>query len=457
MIEVFLVLLVLTGVAYLIIKNYHPALSLIVGALILLLCSIILGNPLYPQGKGTGLAFFDIFLKLKDTIISQVTGAGIVIMVLFGYSGYMNTIGANQVAVNLLVEPLKKVKSKTLFVPIVFLVGNLMSLVIPSASSLAIILMAILYPMLSGMGISSLTAAGVIAMTATVMPTPLGADNVIASGTLNYPLMDYVIWHAKISIPTLLVIALIHYFWQKHCDKIEGEDAFISLDEVDLVNQKAVDAPKGYAILPLLPLMLILGVGITSMFIKGVTMDIFVLTVIAFFVSVLIETLRHRSYKKVQESASEMFKGMGQGFSQVVMLVVAGSLFTTAVQSLGIIDRLMSSVQTSNSAGIVTALIFSGATTLFGILSGGGLAMFYAVIELIPNIASKAGIDGILIALPMQMIANLARTISPVAAVVMIVASTVGTSPVRILKRTSVPTIIGILCVVILSILLLPY
>ena len=457
MIEVFLVLLVLTGVAYLIIKNYHPALSLIVGALILLLCSIILGNPLYPQGNGTGLAFFDIFLKLKDTIISQVTGAGIVIMVLFGYSGYMNTIGANQVAVNLLVEPLKKVKSKTLFVPIVFLVGNLMSLVIPSASSLAIILMAILYPMLAGMGISSLTAAGVIAMTATVMPTPLGADNVIASGTLNYPLMDYVIWHAKISIPTLLVIAVTHYFWQKHCDKIEGEDAFISLDEVDLVNQKAVDAPKGYAILPLLPLMLILGVGITGMFIKGVTMDIFVLTVIAFFVSVLIETLRHRSYKKVQESASEMFKGMGQGFSQVVMLVVAGSLFTTAVQSLGIIDRLMSSVQTSNSAGIVTALIFSGATTLFGILSGGGLAMFYAVIELIPNIASKAGIDGILIALPMQMIANLARTISPVAAVVMIVASTVGTSPVRILKRTSVPTIIGILCVVILSILLLPY
>ena len=49
--------------------------------------------------------------------------------------------------------------------------------------------------------------------------------------------MDYVIWHAKISIPTLLVIAVTHYFWQKHCDKIEGEEAFISLDEVDLVNQ----------------------------------------------------------------------------------------------------------------------------------------------------------------------------------------------------------------------------
>ena len=83
--------------------------------------------------------------------------------------------------------------------------------------------------------------------------------------------------------------------------------------------------------------------------------------------------------------------------------------------------------------------------------------MFYAVIELIPGIAEKAGIDGILISLPMQTIANLTRTISPVAAVVMIVASTVGVSPIRILKRTSVPTIIGIISVIVLSILLLPY
>jgi DcuC family C4-dicarboxylate transporter len=83
--------------------------------------------------------------------------------------------------------------------------------------------------------------------------------------------------------------------------------------------------------------------------------------------------------------------------------------------------------------------------------------MFYAVIELIPDIAAKAGIDGILIALPMQMIANLGRTISPVAAVIMIVSSSIDVSPVRLLKRTSVPTIVGIIAVVILSLVLLPY
>ncbi len=457
MIESLLVLVVLVVVAYLIVKNYHPALSLIIGALVLLACAWMLGHPIYPAGEGTGFGLFDIFLKFKDTIIAQVSSAGIVIMILFGYSGYMNAIGANQMAVNFLVKPLMKIKRKSLFVPVVFLIGNLMSLVVPSASSLAIILMSILYPMLASMGISSLTAAGVIAMTATIMPTPLGADNVIAANTLGYDVLNYVVWNAKISLPSLLIIAVAQYFWQKYCDKKEGEAAYVSLNEEGLSKQKEFDVPKFYAILPILPLLLIVGVGIAGMFVKGITMDIFVLTFISFFIAVLVETLRLKSFKKVQDTAVEMFKGMGQGFSQVVMLVVGGSLFTSEIQTLGIIDSIMASVEASSSAGIVTTLIFSGATTLFGILSGGGLAMFYAVIELIPGIAEKAGIDGILISLPMQMIANLTRTISPVAAVVMIVASTVGVSPIRILKRTSVPTIIGIISVIVLSILLLPY
>ncbi|WP_417630296.1 C4-dicarboxylate transporter DcuC [Enterococcus faecalis] len=457
MIESLLVLVVLVVVAYLIVKNYHPALSLIIGALVLLACAWMLGHPIYPAGEGTGFGLFDIFLKFKDTIIAQVSSAGIVIMILFGYSGYMNAIGANQMAVNFLVKPLMKIKRKSLFVPVVFLIGNLMSLVVPSASSLAIILMSILYPMLASMGISSLTVAGVIAMTATIMPTPLGADNVIAANTLGYDVLNYVVWNAKISAPSLLIIAVAQYFWQKYCDKKEGDVAYVSLNEEGLSKQKEFDVPKFYAILPILPLLLIVGVGIAGMFIKGITMDIFVLTFISFFIAVLVETLRLKSFKKVQDTAVEMFKGMGQGFSQVVMLVVGGSLFTSAIQTLGIIDSIMASVEASSSAGIVTTLIFSGATTLFGILSGGGLAMFYAVIELIPGIAEKAGIDGILISLPMQMIANLTRTISPVATVVMIVASTVGVSPIRILKRTSVPTIIGIISVIVLSILLLPY
>ena len=457
MLEAIIVLLVLAVIGYFIIKNYNPAIILISGGILLLILAAVLGHPLYADGEGTGFIVFDIFKKLKDTIISQMTGAGLILMILFGYSGYMNKIGANQVAVDLLVAPMKKIKSQNLFIPIVFLLGNLMSLVVPSASSLAIILMAILYPMLQGMGISSLTAAGIIAMTATIMPTPLGADNVIAAETLRMNLMEYVIYNAKISIPVLIILAIVHCVWQRHCDKVEGEKAFVKIDESKLKQQEGVELPKIYAILPILPLILILVVGIAAMFVPGITMDVFILTFISFIVAVIFEAIRTKNFKTVTSVASDMFMGMGEGFGRVVMLVVGGSLFTTGVQTLGVIDSLTNAVQNTNSAGLITMVIFSLATCVFGILSGGGLAMFYAVISLIPGIAETAGVHGMLITLPMQMIANLSRTISPVAAVIMIVASTVGVSPTRILKRTAVPSIVAIILVMVFSVLFLPY
>lgn len=457
MLEAIIVVLVLGIAGYFIIKNYNPAVILISGGIILLAAAALLGHPLYPEGEGTGFVLFDIFMKLKDALVKNMTSSGLILMVLFGYSGYMNKIGANQVAVDLLVSPMKKIKSKTLFIPIVFLLGNLMSLVVPSASSLAIILMAILYPMLQGMGITSLTAAGIIAMTATIMPTPLGADNVIAAETLGMNLMEYVIYNAKISIPVLLILAVVHCIWQKYCDKTEGDRANVAIDESKLQQQEATSLPKIYALLPVLPLILILVVGIAAMFVPGITMDVFILTFISFIVAIIFEMIRTKDMKAVTNASTEMFMGMGQGFGRVVILVVGGSLFTGGIQALGVIDSLTNAVQNTNSAGTVTMFVFSLATCLFGVLSGGGLAMFYAVIDLIPGIAATAGVHGMLITLPMQMIANLSRTISPVAAVIMIVASTVGVSPTRILKRTAVPSIIAIILVMLFSLFVLPY
>lgn len=74
---------------------------------------------------------------------------------------------------------------------------------------------------------SSLTAAGIIATTATIVPTPLGSDNVAIAAELanttefaGLTATDYVFkYHAIVSIPTLLIMAAIHFFWQKNVIK----------------------------------------------------------------------------------------------------------------------------------------------------------------------------------------------------------------------------------------------
>ena len=113
----------------------------------------------------------------------------------------------------------------------VFWVGTCLQIIIPSAASLAVILMATLFPVLRAAGMSTLTAAALIATTATIVPTPLGGDNVVAARVLGFEnVVDYVAFHlAPITIPALFVMGIVHYFWQTYLDK---KDAVL-LKELD--------------------------------------------------------------------------------------------------------------------------------------------------------------------------------------------------------------------------------
>lgn len=452
MLEFIISVLVIFAVFWFIINKYQPAMTLIIAGVVLLCAALLTGHSILETQNATGFFLLDIVKSLEMVFVQQLSVVGITIMTLFGFACYMNALGANDVAVGLIIRPLLFIKVKYLLVPIVFLIGNILSLFIPSASSLAVILMAILYPVLKRIGISALTAAGVIATVATIMPTPLGADNVIAAKTLGYNLFDYVfLIHAIISVPTLLVMAVAHYFWQKYMDKRQGVSTFINIDPHKDFAEKN-NLPKLYAILPILPLIFIVLIGL---FFREIKANVVILTFASFFITLLLEIIRKRSLLQAVDDSFEFFKGMGQGFTQVVVLVAGGVLFASGMQALGIIDMLMQSVQHVNSAGVLLTFVFSAATLLLGLVSGGGLAMFYATISMVPQIASSAAVDGILIALPMQLLANLVRSISPVAAVIMVVASIINVNPVDVIKRTSIPVITGIIMVLLLSLLLL--
>ena len=214
MLEIIIALLVVLGVGYLIYKKYNATIALAVGGIILLFAAVILGHPILSPEETTGIVWLDPFKKIEISFLKNLGNIGLTIMTLFGFSSYMNLIGANEVTVDIMTKPLGKIKSKYVIVPVIFLLGNLLSLVVPSASSLAVLLMATLYPVLTKVGVTPLTAGAVIATTATIMPTPLGADNVLAAETFGMNIMDYVIAHAKVSIPSLIIMAVAHYFWQ---------------------------------------------------------------------------------------------------------------------------------------------------------------------------------------------------------------------------------------------------
>jgi DcuC family C4-dicarboxylate transporter len=416
-----------------------------------MLAAATLGLPILSAGTGTGTVWLDPLKQIELDFIKQFSRAGIIIMVLFGFSAYMSHIGANDVAVKIMSKPIAKIRSPYILVPIVFWIGSLLSLIIPSAASLAVILMATLYPILRVANMSSLSAAGVIATTATIVPTPLGGDNVVAAKILGFEhVVDYVtMHHAVISLPVLVIIGIAHYFWQKYMDKRQGAAAFTDVDESKLATNSLLP-PAYYAIFPLIPLFLIVVFGL---FFRQIKIGLVEITLFSFALAFIVELIRKGDLREQMKNSSLFFTGMGQGFSQVVVLIVAASTLVAGLTVIGAIGTVASLVKEVNNAGIGLMFIFSGLTALITLISGSGNAVFYSFIELIPSIATQAHVDPVMIALPMQLTSNLIRAMSPVSAVVIIVASVVKVSPIEVVKRTSVPLLIGFIATLIFTLI----
>ena len=129
-------------------------------------------------------------------------------------------------------------------------------------------------------------------------------------------------------------------------------------------------------------------------------------------------------------------------------------MLVEGLKAIGIIDTLVDSVKHIDGVGSILMFFFSGTAALIGFISGSGLAVFYSFINIIPEITEKVGVNSVAVALPMQLTANLIRSMSPVAAVIIVIASITGSNPIEIIKRTSVPIISGIICCMTLSYLL---
>lgn len=453
-------------VIIMLIKKMDIKITLFAMGLLLMYIALAMGNPIAIKDfESTGLAILDPLKAVIDQFKSTLPQAGFIILILGGYSAYMTSIGANEVTVHTLTKPIKKIKSVYILVPLVFLIGNLLSLVIPSASNLAIILLATLYPVLRQAGMSPLTAAAVIATTATVMPTPLGGDNVaVATELAKYPefagmsVTDYVLqYHAMISVPTLIIMAIAHYFWQKFMDKKGG---IVNKDEADITAAKEVQGgflyKLVYTILPIFPILLLIAVYLLKTFLSiEIDISVEVASILSFLIAIICECIRTRQTSSVLKQTEDFFKGMGNSMP-IVALLVAASVFVLGLNSIGLIKTLqtaMLSVQGSGM-GFILPLILTGITILIVLLSGSGTALFYALVPLMVPLAVAAGISPIAISIPMGLCGNLMRAVSPVAAVVVIVAGSVKVSPLDIVKRTVVPMVAGVIVMFVLSMIL---
>lgn len=404
-----IIVTVITG--YLIIKKYKAQTVLMVAGSILMACSVfIVGKPLLAEKAATGFAGFDIFKYMTTIFQSRTANLGMIIMAVAGFTRYMDKIGASKSLVKICIKPLQMFHAPYIVLGFGYIVGQILNIFIPSASCLDL-----------GPGSGNAT---------------LAAKN---AG------LDVAIYFAHYQIPVavcvMAVVAVSHMIMQKYFDKKQGH--VVEKKVIESSGENGDEPGKIYAILPVLPLILIL--AFSKLFISSIKMDVITAMILSVFVSMGFELVRHGNLKEVMKSIQTFFDGMGTQFATVVTLVVAGEVFAKGLTSIGAIDTIISYAEHSGFGGFGMTVVMTMVIVVSAIVMGSGNAPFFAFSALAPAVSEKLGMHAVLMLLPMQFAAGIARNVSPITAVVVAVSGISQISPVEVAKRSAVPMALAII------------
>ncbi|ASJ41436.1 C4-dicarboxylate transporter DcuC [Vibrio vulnificus] len=424
----------------LILKNYNPQAVLFFTGIVLMAISIFTNNASF-VAKSTGWVGFDIFEYISQVFSKQSGGLGLNIMLIGGFALFMSAIGASQVMVKVAAKPLMKLNSPYLMLALAFILGQALSLFISSATGLALLLMATLYPVLIRLGCSKAGVAAVLASTCAIEFGPASGNSILAAQTAGMDITAFFVGE-QLPIVTVLIIAvaLIHALTQRYFDKLDAKSN-AEQDSLANVDDAQSDVPMFYLLLPMLPLFFML--TFSKLGIESIKVSLSNAILLSIFIGLVCEFVRVKQAKPVFDKLQGIFNDMGKVFAAVVTLIVAGQTFSMGLKSIGAIDAMLEMASGAGLSAAIIILFMAILTFTISALMGSGNAAFFSFAPMVPQIAQKIGANAADMILPIQLSAGMGRTISPIAGVIIAVAGISGLSPFDIVRRTFIPMFIG--------------
>lgn len=450
MLGVLIGFLTIIVVGWAILKGKYAPMVLFASGVFMLICAVVfdIGTFLPKKAVPTGNEYLDIVEYLRYMFSYRLAGLGLLIMTMVGFASYMTHIGANDAFVNIAIKPLSHVKQPYALVFVAFLLGKLVSMVITSATGLGVLCLALMGPALVALGMNKKTVGSVFVTCGAASMVLIGGSTAAAAKACELSILDYVFFFKiPAAVPVVLSMGLAHVFWQRYLDRKEGwvcsEHVGERLVFEESVEAPSTDAPKIYAVLPFLPMILV--VVFSRYCLADIKLNISALMLLCVIIGMVCETIRYRfNFDKVATGLKVFLQAMGKCMAGVVSLVIAAGVFAQGFKSLGMLDAIVSLAGDVGAGAMGMSILLVVITTLVTIIAGSNGASFYPLVEMIPKIARDMGVNPVALVLPMHQASTIARPLSPVAGVVVAISAMLKMNPLELVKRSSVPCLVGL-------------
>ncbi|MBS5188947.1 MAG: C4-dicarboxylate transporter DcuC [Veillonella sp.] len=376
-----LIIIAITGI--LLMKSYQPQ-PVLIGMGILMMFIAYEANwidAILVGSQSTGVLVFDAMDIVRITTSENIVNLGLMIMTCAGYAKYMEYIGAGTRLAHTFIRPLYGLNRPYIVLALMFLLNMGLSICVPNPLSLALLMMVTMYPVLIRLGVSPVGAAAVIATGHLMDVGPGAVSTLLIAKVLNIPVPNYFVGYQLRIYFLVAIVTAIAHFWWQRYR--DRIDGPMDVNDLESI-PKAPIGPKLYMI-------------------------------------------------------------MGNQFSYAVTLIIGGQIFAQGLVSLGLIDSLVSALQTLSLNSIGLTSVLGGGMLGLSMVTGSNVAPLFTLVPLVPNIVSNLSLDPITTMLGMQNGASLGLFLSPISPVMVGVAGVAHIKSVDLLKRTAVPVLVALL------------
>ncbi|ADO49520.1 C4-dicarboxylate transporter DcuC [[Enterobacter] lignolyticus] len=357
-----------------------------------------------------------------------------------GFAYVMKFTHCDLALVNLLTRRLSKLGF--LLIPAAVAVTFVVCIAIPSAAGVSAAVGATLIPLLISARIHPAIAGGtVLTGTLGAYLNPGVAHNAFIAHISHTPLMDFVFYHAPITILCGVIgavcLTLVAIFTkQLNYQPAQGEAVEIG----QITDQSEARGLCFYlkTIAPFIPVVLLVSAGLG--WFGEVKMNVPAAMIIGAIYALLITRSNPGALTK------SFFDGMGESYANILGIIIAAAVFIEGLNSVGMINgfiQLLTSHPEFARWGGTMGPFF------MGLITGTGDATAFAFNEAVTPHAGSFGYGVNNLGASVMLASALGRNMSPLAGATIVCAGLAGVSPVEIVRRTAPGAIVAMLFIAI--------
>ncbi len=450
MIKLLLTILMLVALVWFITKQYNATMVLFVISILALIgVTLSTGEPLGTSGS----ALLDVFEMVSSTAASSLSRTLLIIMSVMGYVTYMNHIQASQLFATIIAKPLTKLKAPYLMAALVVCLGWVLKLVIPSGLSMLSLMIGILYPVLLAVGATRATCATAFMLATLVLWGPSEAGVHTCLGLVDGA--SFAEFFSKYEIPMVLinmvVMLIIFPITQKYFDKKENAQGADSAEVAKSISDYNI--PKIYAIFPLLPLAFVL--IFSDLVLKTIKITVPTACFISLLIVVILRMIiEHKNIKEIVNSAQHYYDGMGSFIGRIGFIIVAGTLFSTAITKVGGLSWLLAKASAAGISPFFTCVVTGILAFIVVALSGSINANIPLFSGIFLEIATAAGINPLPLFNLFLLMGAPGCAFVAFSGVTHLVSKTCDVEMMTMFKREAIPTLAVLVSTVVFTFLL---